>query len=61
MPSDQNIILEQAKELVAKHGKKAIDVVKRKIDNLQNQHSKESDSTFMLLSEVEKLVEEKAS
>ena len=59
MSSNQNIILDQAKELIAKHGEKAINVAKRRVDNLQNQHSKESDSIFMLLSEVEKLVEGK--
>ena len=57
MPNNQKIILEKAKELIAKHGKKAINVAKRRVDNLQNQHSRESDSAFMLLSEVEKLVE----
>lgn len=55
--TNNNFILDQAKKLVEEHGKKAVDVVKRKIANLDNQHSRESDSAFMLLSEVENMVE----
>ena len=58
MTKDNNLILKQAKDLVEEHGKKAINIAKRKVDNLNNQHSRESDSAFMLLSEVEKLVDE---
>ncbi len=58
MTKDNNLILNQAKKLVDEHGKKAINIAKRKVDNLNNQHSRESDSAFMLLSEVEKLVDE---
>ena len=57
MTKDNNLILKQAKDLVEEHGKKAINIAKRKVDNLNNQHSRESDSAFMLLSEVEKLVD----
>jgi len=55
--NDHNSIKIKAKKLVEEYGKKAIDIAKRKVDNLSNQHSRESDSAFMLLSEVEKLVE----
>jgi hypothetical protein len=48
----------EAQKLVDEHGKKAINIAKRKVDNLNNQHSRESDFAFLLLSEVEKLVEE---
>ena len=57
MTKDNNLILKQAKDLVEEHGKKAINIAKRKVDNLNNQHSRESDSAFMLLSDVEKLVD----
>ena len=57
MTKDNNLILKQAKDLVKEHGKKAINIAKRKVDNLNNQHSREGDSAFMLLSEVEKLVD----
>ena len=52
---NSKLIIDQAKELVAKHGKKAINIAKRKVDNLNNQHSREGDLAFMVLSEVEKL------
>ncbi|MDA0902672.1 MAG: hypothetical protein O3B09_04620 [Proteobacteria bacterium] len=50
-------IPQQAKELVDKYGKKAIEIAQRRVDNLSNQHSRESDQAFMFLNEVEKLVE----
>lgn len=52
---DYNLIKTQAKSLVDKHGKKAIDIVNRKIASFGNQFSKESDIAFLLLNEVEKL------
>jgi hypothetical protein len=52
-----NLIINQAKKLVEEHGNKAIDIVKRKIDNLNNQYSRESDFAFLLLNEVEKLTQ----
>ena len=55
--TNNNFILDQAQKLIEEHGKKAVDVVKRKIANLNNQHSRESDSAFMLLSEVENLAD----
>ena len=55
---DHNSIKNEAQKLVDEHGKKAINIAKRKVDNLNNQHSRESDFAFLLLSEVEKLVEE---
>ena len=55
---DHNSIKIEAQKLVDENGKKAIKIAKRKVDNLNNQHSRESDFAFLLLSEVEKLVEE---
>ena len=55
---DYNSIKIEAQKLVDEHGKKAVEIAKRKVDNLNNQHSRESDFAFLLLSEVEKLVEE---
>ena len=55
---DYNSIKIEAQKLVDEHGKKAINIAKRKVDNLNNQHSRESDFAFLLLNEVEKLVEE---
>jgi len=54
---DYNSIKIEAQKLVDEHGKKAINIAKRKVDNLNNQHSRESDFAFLLLNEVEKLVE----
>lgn len=54
---DRKQIIENAKFLVEEHGKKAIDIVQRRIDNLPNKCSRESDSIFLLLNEVEKLLE----
>ena len=54
---DHNSIKIEAQKLVDEYGKKAINIAKRKVDNLNNQHSRESDFAFMLLNEVEKLVE----
>lgn len=54
---DRDTIIENAKSLVKEHGKKAVDIVQNRIDNLPNQCSRESDSVFLLLNEVEKLVE----
>jgi len=53
---DHNSIKIEAQKLVDEHGKKAINIAKRKVDNLNNQHSRESDFAFLLLNEVEKLV-----
>lgn len=49
-------ILQNAKNLVEQHGKKSIDIVQQRINNLENKYSRESDYIFMLLSEVEKLL-----
>lgn len=54
----ESIMLE-AKKLFEEHGKKAIDIVNRRIASFNNQHSKESDLVYILLSEVEKLIDEK--
>ena len=54
---DYNSIKIEAQKLVDENGKKAINIAKRKVDNLNNQHSRESDFAFLLLNEVEKLVE----
>jgi len=56
MPNNQNI-LEKAQELVAKHGKKAIKVANRRIDNLPNKHSRDSDFAFRVLTQVEKILD----
>lgn len=48
----------EAKKLFKEHGEKAIDIVNRRIDSFNNQHSKESDLAYILLTEVEKLVDE---
>lgn len=50
--------INRAKELVEKHGKKAVDVAKRRVDSLSGSHSRESDFAFMVLNEVEKLVKD---
>jgi hypothetical protein len=54
---DRKQIIENAKSLVKEHGKKAIDIVQRRIDNLPDNCSRESDLAFMLLTEVEKLIQ----
>ena len=54
----ESIILE-AKKLVEENGSKAVEIVNRKIEGLKNQYSRESDFTFLLLTEVEKLLETK--
>ena len=52
----ESIILE-AKKLVEENGSKAVEIVNRKIEGLKNQYSRESDFAFLLLTEVEKLLE----
>ena len=52
----ESIILE-AKKLVEENGSKAVEIVNRKIQGLKNQYSRESDFAFLLLTEVEKLIE----
>jgi phage-related protein len=54
----ESIILE-AKKLVEENGSKAVEIVNRKIKGLKNQYSRESDFAFLLLTEVEKLLEAK--
>jgi len=54
---DHNSIKIEAQKLVDEHGKKAIEIAKRKVDNLNNQYSRASDFAFLLLNEVEKLIE----
>ena len=57
MNKDKELINLEAKKLVEKHGNKAIEIVIRKIEGLKNQYSRESDFAFLLLTEVEKLIE----
>ena len=57
MNKDKELINLEAKKLVDKHGNKAIEIVNRKIEGLKNQYSRESDFAFLLLTEVEKLIE----
>ncbi|MDA9573328.1 hypothetical protein N9R48_00165 [Rickettsiales bacterium] len=52
----ESIILE-AKKLVEENGNKAVEIVNRKIEGLKNKYSRESDFAFLLLTEVEKLLE----
>jgi hypothetical protein len=54
----ESITLE-AKKLFEEHGKKAIDIINRRIASFNNQHSKESDFWYLVLTEVEKLIDEK--
>jgi phage-related protein len=54
----ESIILE-AKKLVEENGSKAVEIVNRKIEGLKNTYSRESDFAFLLLTEVEKLLEAK--
>lgn len=53
----QKQIIENAQSLVKEYGKKAVDIVQYRIDNLPNHCSRESDFVFLLLTEVEKLLE----
>jgi hypothetical protein len=55
--TDKNLVKIEAERLVAENGKKAVNIAQRKVDNLNNQHSREGDFAFMVLSEVEKIVE----
>ena len=54
----ESIILE-AKKLVEENGSKAVEIVNRKVEGLKNTYSRESDFAFLLLTEVEKLLEAK--
>ena len=54
----ESIILE-AKKLVEENGSKAVEIVNRKIEGLKNTYSRESYFAFLLLTEVEKLLEAK--
>ena len=54
----ESIILE-AKKLVEENGNKAVEIVNRKIEGIKNTYSRESDFAFLLLTEVEKLLEAK--
>jgi hypothetical protein len=49
----------EAKRLFEENGEKAIDIVNRRIASFNNQHSKESDFWYSVLTEVEKLIDEK--
>lgn len=57
MNKDKELINLEAKKIVEEHGNKAIEIVNRKIEGLKNQYSRESDFAFLLLTEVEKLIE----
>ena len=57
MNKDKELINLEAKKLVEEHGNKAIEIVNRKIEGLKNQYSRESDFAFLLLTEVEKLID----
>jgi hypothetical protein len=55
--NDHNLQI-KAQELVKKHGKKAIEIAQRKINNFpKDTHSREKDFALMLLTEVENLLE----
>lgn len=48
----------KAQELVKKHGRKAIEIAQRKVNNFpKDTHSREKDFALMLLTEVENLTE----
>ncbi len=48
----------KAQELVKKHGKKAIEIAQRKINNFpKDTHSREKDFALLLLTAVENLTE----
>jgi hypothetical protein len=53
---NKELIILEAKKLFEEHGEKAIDIVKRRIENFNNQYSKKSDFVYSLLTEVEKLI-----
>lgn len=55
----QKLINSEAIKLFEEYGEKAIDVVTRRIANFNNQHSKESDFWYSVLTEVEKLLSKK--
>ena len=59
MNKDKELINLEAKKLVEENGNKAIEIVNRKIEGLKNTYSRESDFAFLLLTEVEKLLEAK--
>ena len=48
----------EAKRLFEENGEKAIDIANRRIENFKNQHSKESDFWYQVLTEIERLIEE---
>ncbi len=55
--SNQNLQT-KAQELVKKHGKKAIEIAQRKVNNFpKDTHLREKDFALMLLTEVENLTE----
>jgi hypothetical protein len=48
----------KAQELVKKHGKRAVEIAQRKINNFpKDTHSREKDFALMLLTELENLTE----
>lgn len=49
-------VMLEARRLFEENGKKAIDIVNRRIANFNNQHSRESDFWYLVLTEVEKLI-----
>ena len=59
MNKDKELINLEAKKLVEENGSKAVEIVNRKIEGLKNTYSRESDFAFLLLTEVEKLLEAK--
>lgn len=52
-------VMLEAKRLFEENGEKAIDIINRKIASFNNQHSKESDFWYSVLTGVEKLIDEK--
>jgi len=59
MSMNKDKITLEAKKLVEENGEKALEIVNRKISNLPNNHCRESDFAFLLLNEVERLLEAK--
>ena len=59
MNKDKELINLEAKKLDEENGSKAVEIVNRKIEGLKNTYSRESDFAFLLLTEVEKLLEAK--
>jgi hypothetical protein len=55
----RELVILEAKKLVEENGDKAVEIVNRKIEGLKNTYSRESDFTFLLLTEVEKLLDAK--